>query len=793
VTQLAGLRVLEFAQGWLGPLTGRLLSQLGADVVKVEDGTGDWLRGAWPTTATSRSAAFELTSAGKRSALIDHTRDEAAGRRARALMERADVVIVDEAWLDERHSHAGAISDLLARAPTTIVCSVSAFGRDGAWRDWAANDLIVQAVTGVMASTGFDGDPPTRAGPTVADHSTALYAAAAVLAALEDRRHTGRGQLVDIAAYDCLVSYLFLFLSHWFGTGRVPPRQGNRHLTCAPWNAFPCQDGWIQISTSTDTQWRTITQIAGRGELGVDPRFRNTAARMRHIDEVDEVVSAWTRGHPVATILNTLRAVDIPAAHITALDELLRDPQFIAREMLYDTTVVGGPPTVTSGSVFKLSGRGSTANVGTAPDLGAHTHAVLAEYAARPAPRVQRKGPPVAPEGRMALAGLVVVEVGAYGAGPLGTRFLAELGAEVIKIEPLDGDPIRHFLPNIHDVSYPYHFYNLNKRGITLDLKSDYGRGQLRKLLARADVFLENLAPGTIARWGMTPGELMHDFPRLICCSVSGFGHSGPYRNLRAYDTTIQAMSAVMSMTGRAERGPSKVGLSIADLMGPTAACAAILAALNQRHVTGVGQHVDLAMMDVMAWSTQAAWPAYFATGVVPGPMGDAHPSLCPHGTYATKDGRIAVAVERDGQWASLVTILGAAAHLVAKLDTAARIAARGRIDELLSAWAATVTTDEGVTRLQSARVPAGPVLEVAAVADNAQTRRRELVVEVPDAAGHPLRVIQSAFRMSRTPGRMHSGGPLLGQHNDQYLDPPGSDAAGLCGDPEASIHERRV
>ena len=765
-TALSGVRVLELADGWRGPLTGRLLAQLGADVVKVEAGAGDWLRNAWPQYAAGQSYAFELTSAGKRSVELEHRADAADAHRLLRLMAAADIVLLDEAWLDDGYSLSGSIATLLQQMPGVVFCSVTPFGRDGAWRHHAACDLTLQAVTGMMASTGFAGDPPTRAGPTLADHASALYAVAAALAALEERRQSGIGQLIDLSSHDCAVSYLFLFLSPWFVNGIVPARQGNRHLTCAPWNAYRCAAGWVQVSTSTDPQWATMARLCGHPELGSDPRFSTTTQRMRRIDDVDAVVESWTRQHCVADVVAALSVAGIPAAPIATLDDLLEDPQFLAREMLVHVKRAD-LDVATSGSVYKLSASPLRA-VSAAPALGTHTEAVLSEWTPRPSSGVtQMRGRrPTAPP----LSEVVVIEIGAYGAGPFATRLLAELGAEVIKVEPPSGDPIRHFLPLVRDVSYPYHFYNLNKRGITLDLKTAAGRDELLRLLGRCDVLLENLAPGTVDEWGFGYDDLHARFPRLVYCSVSGFGRTGPYRKRRAYDTTIQALSAVMSTTGRPEHGPTKVGLSIADLMGPTAACGAILAALHQRHAIGRGQLVDVAMMDVMAWSTQSYWPAFLATGEEPARLGDGHPAMCPHGSFVTRDGRVVIAVERDEQWRALAALCGDQARALSELDAPARVARRTKIEAIVAAWAASVTTGLCVARCLSLGIPAAPVLEIDQVVAAEQSGSRRLIVDVPDMQERPLRVIESAFRLSRTPGRMRRGGPGLGEHNEVYL-----------------------
>ena len=521
----------------------------------------------------------------------------------------------------------------------------------------------------------------------------------------------------------------------------------------------------FQVSTSTDKQWALIAGLCGHPELGTDRRFESTAARMRNIDDVDRVVAGWTSTQPVAQVLAAFMAAGIPAAHIARLDELLSEPQFQAREMVR-SLVADGHAVVTSGSIFTLSKTPACISQ-AAPRLGEHTEAVLAEPSRRIATAA---GSAASAEGARPLDGLVVVELGAYGAGPFCARLLAELGAEVIKVEPPGGDPIRHFQPAIHGVSYPYHFYNLNKRDVTIDLKTDEGRSQLQDLLRRADVFLENLAPGTVEGWGFGYDDVAPRFPKLIYCSVSGFGRTGPSAARRAYDTTIQALSGVMSLTGRADRGPTKVGLSIADFMGPTSACAAILGALQWRNRTGEGQFVDVSMYDVMGWSTQAFWPTYLTTGIVPEMTGDSHTALSPHGTFAASDGRVALAVEKPEQWQALARLLRAEDSAFAALGTDERIARRQAIEAEVAAWVAGGTVAERVALCQSKGIPASAVCEVAAVAASPQTASRHLLLDVADPEGRSVPVIQSAFRMSRTPGGVTAPGPRLGAHNAQYF-----------------------
>jgi len=757
---LAGLRVLELAQGWAAPLAGRLLGELGATVIKVEEGDGDWLRRVWPQGTRGHSQAFELANVQKLGLLLEHGADAGAGERLRELVRRADVVIVDESWLDDGRSAAGPFAALASLAPATVFCSITPYGRDGAWRSRPANEFTLQAASGVMATTGFPGDGPTPLGPAIADHAGACYAVAAILAALEERRRSGQGQVIDLSIHDCLLNYLFLFLNPLFVSGAAAPRQGNRHLTCAPWNAYACRDGWVQICTSTNQQWESIARLSGRAELQRDPRFDSTANRMRNIDAVDRVVETWAARFSVAEALTALEREGIPAEAIVGLEELLADPQFLARRMRVDLPLPDGDTAGVSGTIYKLSRTPGRVDR-PAPLPGEGGEAVAAGWLRQP----PLPGAAAAGARGDSLAGLRVVELSVYGAGPFCGRQLAELGAEVIKVEAPAGDPIRHFLPMVHGEGYAYHCYNLDKRGVVLDLKEPDELQRLLALIDTADVFLENLAPGAVERLGLGYDTLAARRPELIYCSVTGFGKTGPYADKRAYDTTVQAAAAVMALTGLPERGPTKVGLSIADLMTPTAATGAILAALYHRRGTGRGQRVDLSMMDVMAFATQPYWAGRL--GPVD-PDWTAARKTSPTGIYRAIGGPVALSVDSQAEWQALAGLLGL--DRLAGLDAGARLARRAEIDERLAAWFAERTVEAALATTAEAGVPAAAVLEVADALSAPQTRSRRLLVEVADPAGRPLSVIQSAFRLSATPGRVRRGGPDRGEHNARYV-----------------------
>ena len=206
------------------------------------------------------------------------------------------------------------------------------------------------------------------------------------------------------------------------------------------------------------------------------------------------------------------------------------------------------------------------------------------------------------------LSGVRVLELSAYTTGPLSARYLSNLGAEVLKVEPLKGESIRGFAYKIDGVSYIFHVHNLNKRGLAIDTMVADGKEALLDLVRKVDVLIENFAYGRMQSWGLSYEELSAINPKLVYCSLSGFGHDGPYRDMRAFDTVIQGMSGVMSLTGTADYPPTKIGVSSADNVGAAAGTMAIVGALHHRRRTGCGQHINISMHDVQGWMSSAIW-----------------------------------------------------------------------------------------------------------------------------------------------------------------------------------------
>ena len=324
------------------------------------------------------------------------------------------------------------------------------------------------------------------------------------------------------------------------------------------------------------------------------------------------------------------------------------------------------------------------------------------------------------------LEGLRVVELARVLAGPWCGQLLADLGAEVVKVErPGAGDDTREWGPPFVTgaggenlgAAY-YHSCNRGKRSVAIDIASAKGQAEVRALLADADVVIENYKVGGLVKYGLDPAQLRADFPRLIACSITGFGQTGPYAHRAGYDYIVQAMSGFMSLTGEPDGPPQKAGIAYADIFTGMYSTVAILAALRRRDVTGQGAHIDMALLDsqVAVLANQAA--NYLASGVVPGRMGNAHVNVVPYQVFATADGQLVIAVGNDGQYRKLCGILGEPewADDPRFANNAARLANRAELIPLLAARIAAWDAQPLSLALEAEGVPAGPINDLAGV-----------------------------------------------------------------------------
>ena len=384
-----------------------------------------------------------------------------------------------------------------------------------------------------------------------------------------------------------------------------------------------------------------------------------------------------------------------------------------------------------------------------------------------------------------ALSHIRVLDLSRVLAGPWCGQILGDLGAEVIKVErPGSGDDTRHWGPpyikdaegnDSREAAY-FQSANRNKQTLTLDFTQPEGQRLVRELVAQCDVLLENFKVGGLAAYGLDYESLKAINPRLIYCSITGFGQTGPYAKRAGYDFMIQGLGGLMSLTGRPEgeegAGPMKVGVALTDILTGLYATVGVLAALNQREQSGIGQHIDVALLDVQVACLANQAMNYLATGVSPRRLGNAHPNIVPYQDFPSADGNFILAVGNDGQFRKFCEVAGlpALADDPRFSTNKARVAHRAELIPLLRQATVFKTTAQWIELLEKAGVPCGPINDLQQVFADPQVQARGLRLDLPNAMGSTTPQVASPLRLSATPVAYRSAPPLLGQHTEALL-----------------------
>ncbi len=415
-----------------------------------------------------------------------------------------------------------------------------------------------------------------------------------------------------------------------------------------------------------------------------------------------------------------------------------------------------------------------------------------------------------------ALSHLKVLDLSRVLAGPWCTQMLADLGADVVKVErPGAGDDTRHWGPPFlkdadgNDTTQATYFTacNRNKRAITLDMAQPEGQALIRQMATSSDILVENFKVGGLKAYGLDYESLKAINPRLIYCSVTGFGQSGPYAERAGYDLMIQAMSGLMSITGQADGepggGPMRMGVALIDVLTGIYACSAILAAVESRHQSGAGQHIDMALLDVgmAVLANQAA--GFLNTGKVPQRQGNSHPSLAPYQTFETADGQMLLAVGNDGQFARFCDAAGQPQWAADARFTSnsLRVKNREALVTLMLTITRTRSTAQWIALLEDKAVPCGPINDIGQAFADEQVKSRGLLVKQPVAHVNKaptatekiasvasITTVASPLRLTATPPVLRRAPPSLGEHTDEVLAELGLDATQI-----AALRDRGV
>ncbi|HEX5608918.1 MAG TPA: CoA transferase [Solirubrobacterales bacterium] len=605
-----------------------------------------------------------------------HSAKRTAADPRAALADRPDVVLADGAW--ERGDDPHGLSGASFADAASVVTWVTPYGRKAPGA--RATEFTLQADAGIVELTGHADHPGVRAGFALGASMSACVATTVTAAALSARERGGpHPRELDVAIFDALYSSLTTQLpARWLGDDG-PPRAGNRHPMAAPWNTYRCADGWVSICTMSDRQWQALCDLLEQPAWLEDPELANAGDRVRHADELDAQIELWTRARSVAEALEALRAVGVACGPIRSLAEARRSSALPAEA-----------PGVPAPGWFD-AGVPPSAPASTSADTGA------------------------AP-----LAGLRILESGAYTSGPVAARMLAGLGATVTKVEPPQGDPCRRLASQIAGTAYLFQINNTDKRSLVLESPAEAA-----PLLRETDVVLANLSAPTLAAIGLDADRAD---PGLLHCVVTGFDRRTPDRGLLAFDTVVQAMCGQLDLTGPPEAPPVRTGVSAIDFTGALMTATQVASWWLWRTRGGPGGALEMPLHDLGVWSCSDAWdrPAAEQTR-----RGNSDPDALVQDAFATGDGAVAITVDRERD----------IERLRAQLPEIPADA--GGAHAALREWCAARTTSEALSALSDAGVAAAQLSGIARMADHPQAHARELLAvdpagPVPRLLGYP-------------------------------------------------------
>lgn len=796
---LAPYRVLDLT-GALGPLAGKMLADLGADVVRVEPPEGSALRRRPPfadgVADPERGLAWWTYAAGTRSVALDLAAP--AGRADfLALARAADFLL--ESLPPGTLEGLGLGWPVLAREnPRLILTSVSPFGQAGPHAGWRAPELVLQAMGGMLHPVGDPDRAPVRVGGAQASCQAAGQALLGTLVAHFERQRTGRGRWVDTAAQhaltSCLLSETALPVLHGF----TPTREGSAVRTSGFRRRilFRCRDGFVALTVGGGAlagamMTALVAWMAAEGQAPPFMRERDWhqwdnayliaagARGQEDIDRVGEAIAAFTVTRTKAELYEAALTRGLLIAPVADMADLAADRQLTARGFFVPVAEPRvGRPVRFPGAWAKLSAT-PLRPPRPSPRLGEHTAEVPAEW--RPRAPARPESPAAAPPPNLPFEGIRVVDFAWVATGPLTGRLLAEFGADVIRLESARRlDPGRTLTPWADQKAGPnrsqgFANYNAAKRSVALDLARPEAREIARRLIATADVVVESFSAGTTARWGLDWATLSKDRPDLIYLSSCQQGQTGPHAHYRGYGSLAAALAGFYTLTGWPDREPAMIYGAYTDFVAHYFASAAVLAALDHKRRTGQGQHVDLSQLESSLHFLAPEILDYTVNGRVPGSHGNADAVVAPHGVYpcapAGGERWCAIVCETDEEWRALVAYLGAPdwARNPALAEAAGRKAREAELDARLAAFTATQEASALAARLQAVGVPAGVVQSCADLHADPQLASRVAfpLVDHPEMGRTPYETWAFRLGPDQAPPRR---APLLGEHTEEVL-----------------------
>ena len=776
---LQGIRVLDFGIAAVGPISAEWMAWLGADVIKIESPAGDRVRrGGHGGTPGWAGHTFNGNNIGKRGIILDLKQIDDL-EIAKDLVRSADILLENfrSPAILER---LGLGWDQLQQLnPRLSYLQSSAWGPVGPMVGKPSFEWVTQAFGGFTSVTGeAGGRPEFSRGIAGFDWNGAMVNLEALLIALYVRNRTGRGTRINTSQFQSTLLASQTRMAEYFATGMVPRPMGSARPNLAPDQAFATSDGYITVTAVHDRMWRELCDAIGRPELAADDRYATIAQRLERRGALVASLESTFIARSTAEWIALLRSKKLPVGEFqqreTLAESLLANPQVEAEHMVSLLPQTGGGDILTAEPHWHFD-KTAARITRPAPRHGEHQAEVIEELKTlRSSLAITMRG-----GGGLALAGLKVVDFSQGLSGALCGMQLGDLGADVVKIEPPQGDWMRQVPPFVGGESAVFMQLNRNKRGAAVDLKTEAGRELARCLARDADIVVEAYRPGVMQRLGLDFAALSADNPRLIYCSISGYGTTGPLADQPATEMDIQAMVGATRSIGRPTVPPVRHGYDQSSTSAGLAGVQGILAALLWRDRTGLGQHVEVSLLGaaiaVHQWTFTAERHEFDRTSsawygrLVPPDYG-----------WRTKDGPTLITIRSYDGWKTFLPALGLGSLLDdARFASADALNAHMEdLHELVGERTGSMTWDELWPIVENDGgdgAAMAPMLDFAQLAHHPQTLALGMIGTIE---GHPtagtMQTISPPWIFDQELASIRTPAPLLGQHTGEILESAG-------------------
>ncbi|HZH83025.1 MAG TPA: CoA transferase [Phototrophicaceae bacterium] len=779
---LKGFRALDLTD-LSGQLCGRVLADLGMEVIKIEPPGGDPARNMAPFIASADgkrlSTVFAHLNAGKASKVLD-LNAEAGRAQFRELVKDADVVI-ESFQPGDLDAKGLGYKDLAAINPRIVMASITGFGQTGPKKNLACNDLVALAESGFLYISGDPSLPPVKPPETQAYYFASLFATAGLLAALYRRERTGQGDHVDASMQEALATQEHI-IRLWANEQQIAKRAGSQHGSVAPAKIFSCKDGFVYLYV-TRQHWKLFLSLWKNHPIVFDASdWLNNLYRRAHADELNSAVEAFLSGFTMAEITEFLQAKGIPCVPVNTPMGFANDEQVRERGFMAPVEHAGFGKTKQPAIPFVIDG--ARPPVGSVPVLDSW---VAPSYVS-PEARERREG--VNDVGAKSdgigyshrsdapLHGMRIVSFDHVLAGPYGTTILAELGADVIKVESSKGgmDPFRFFGtgedPNL---SPRFLEFNRNKRSFTVNLKHPKGQTVLHDLVAKADAVLDNYSVDVVERIGLAYDQLRKVNPNIINLRMPGLGTTGPKRHFSTVGVNITAFTGLTYLWNHPGVTNPPIGSQTVfpDYVSGTLCAIIIISGVLYRERQKRGAFIDLGQSEATAFMIGAHLMEAASSGKNPEPTGNVSLSVAPHGCYPCRgeDRWCVIAAENEQQWAALAKIIGPGVIGNPRFATnAERLQNRDALDAIIGNWTKTEDAFALRDQLQGAGIPCGVVQTGEDLVNDPHLQQRGFIVAVDNA--RLGRVVLPNFPLQFTNAKLTRRWefPVLGRDTETVL-----------------------